>query len=85
MLIQFNEMDYDTIRDEVQGDFLAHLALVNYGLLMYFEYAFLHSQEEIVLFSILMWIPNHQSFEVQGNMLDISTKVDIYFLTGLPN
>jgi hypothetical protein len=59
-----------------------HLAA--YGLLKFFNYPLIRSQEYLIQYLISMWSVDLQCFIVRGKQVTLSTVEDVYFMVGLP-
>jgi hypothetical protein len=66
----------------VQPGVCRHLAAC--GLLKFFDYPLIRSQEYLLQFLIRMWITDLQCFMVRGDQMTFSATEDVYFLMGLP-
>jgi hypothetical protein len=58
--------------------------LVACGLLKFFDFPLIWSQEFLLQYLISMWSVDLQCFIVRGQQLTLSVVEDVYFLTGLP-
>jgi hypothetical protein len=54
------------------------------GLLKFFDFPLIRSQEFLLQYLIGMWSTDLQCFIVRGQQLTFSATEDVYFLTGLP-
>jgi hypothetical protein len=58
--------------------------LVAYGILKFFDFPLIRSQEYLLQYLISMWSTDLECFIVRGKQLTFSVVEDVYFLTGLP-
>jgi hypothetical protein len=61
-----------------------HVTLAACGLLKFFEYPLIWTQEYLLQFLIRMWSPDLHCFIVRGEKIPFTAVEDVYFLTGLP-
>jgi hypothetical protein len=84
MPIHWREQDWDHLREAVRDESGIQGPLASCGMLKFFDYPLIRSQEYLLQCVISLWSTDMKCFIVQGKQMTFSAMEDVYFLMGLP-
>jgi hypothetical protein len=84
MSVHWRERNWDHLREAMRAQPRVQRYLATCGLLKFFDFPLIQSQEFLLQYLIGMWSIDLQCFIVRGQQLTFSATEDVYFLTGLP-